>query len=134
MNLLLGIKLDDQLLVHRRRLHVFAARQSDDTRFEILAVDIEPRSNTLALREVARFKYHRVVAHLVLQSDFVAHLNEVARNIHLVTLHAHMAVKHKLARLRARTGESHAGKSVVETPLEHDHQVRSGWPLRTLRP
>src|ERR1700746_981845 len=115
MNLLLGIKLDDQLLVHRRRLHLFAARQSADTGFEILAVDIEPRSNTLALREVARFKYHRVVAHLVLQSDLVAHLNEVARNIHLVTLHAHMAVKYKLPRLRARASESHAVHRVVET-------------------
>ena len=71
MNLLLGIKLDDQLFVHRRRLHVFAARQSDDARFEILAVDIEPRGDALALREVARFEHHGVVAHLVLQSDKV---------------------------------------------------------------
>src|SRR5579862_1115891 len=133
MNLLLGIKLDDQLLVHRRRLYVFAARQCDDARFEILAVDIEPRSDTLALRQVAGFQYHRVVAHLVLQRDFVAHLNEVARNIHFVTLHAHVAVKHKLPRLRARTGESHAVDRVVETPLEHDHQVRSGGPLGALR-
>ena len=101
MNLLLGIKLDDQLLIHRRRLHVFAARQSNDARFEILAVDIEPRSNTLALRQVASFEYHRVIAHLVLQGDFIANLNEVARDIHLVTLHAHVSVKHKLPRLRA---------------------------------
>src|ERR1700721_742083 len=133
MNVLLETKLEDQLLIHRRRLYVFAARQCDDARFEILAVDIEPRSDTLALRQVAGFKYHRVVAHLVLERNFVAHLNEVARNIYLVTLHAHMAVKHKLPRLRARTGESHAVEWVVEPPREHPPQFRPGGPSGGLR-
>src|ERR1700741_3204654 len=133
MNLLLGIKLYDKLLVHRRRLHVFAARQCDDARFVILAIDIEPRRDALALREVARFQHHRVIAHLVLQSDFVAHLNEVARNIYLLAFHSHVAVKHKLPRLCARAGQSHAVHRIVEAPLQHHHQVRARRTLRPLR-
>src|ERR1700751_1533829 len=133
MNLLLGIKLYDKLLVHRRRLHVLAARQCDDARREILAVDIEPRSDALALSEVARFEHHRVIAHLVLESDLVAHLNEITRNIHLLAFHAHVAGKHKLPRLRARACESHAVHRIVEAPLQHHHQIRACRTLRTLR-
>src|SRR5215469_3175029 len=133
MNLLLGIKLDDQLFVHRRRLHIFTARQCDDARFEIFAVNIEPRGHALALREVARFEHHGVVAHLVFQSDFVAHLNEVTWNIDFMALDAHVSVKHKLAGLRARSGKSHAVHGVVEAPFEHHHQVRTGGTLRALR-
>src|SRR5487761_114372 len=49
LTLLLGIEFDDQLLAHRRRCDVFAARERQHARFEILAIDFEPRHSTLAL-------------------------------------------------------------------------------------
>src|SRR4029077_18792137 len=117
---LLRIKFDDQLLVHRRCLHVFTPRQCDHARLEMLAVDIEPWRDALALREVARFENHRVLVHLVFENHIVADRDEVARDIDLVTLHVNVAVKHELARLGPRGAKPHAVDDVVETALEHD--------------
>src|ERR1700678_389069 len=66
---LLRVQFDDQLFVHRRRLHVFAARHGHNLRLEIRRVDIEPRSHALGLRQVARFQNHRVFVHVVFQLD-----------------------------------------------------------------
>ena len=102
-------------------------------RLEIFAVDIEPRRDSLALRQVARLEHHRVLVHVLLQRDFLAHLHEIARDIHLLALHANVPVQHELPRLRPRSRQSHAINHVVEPPLEHDHQVRAGGALHAHR-
>ena len=56
-------------------------------------------------------------------------LHQKVRDVDLAALHAHVAVKHELPRLRARRGDAHAINHVVETALEHDHEIRAGGPL-----
>src|ERR1700733_1592938 len=130
---LLRVQLDDELLVHRRSLHVLASRHGYDTRLEIRAVDVQPRRNSLALRQIARLEHHRVFVHLVLERHFIAHLHQVAGNIHLLALHADVTVQYELASLRPRPGKARAIAHVVQAPFEHDHQVRSGRALGALR-
>ena len=83
---------------------------SHHARLEIFAVDIEPRRHALALRQISRFEHHGVLVHLVLQRDFVADLHQVAGDVHLLALHADVAVQHELARLRARAGKTRCGR------------------------
>src|ERR1700678_4793752 len=94
---LLRVQLDDKLLVHRRRLHVFAASHRHDTRFEIFAVNIEPRSHALAIRQVAGFEHHGVLVHLFLERDILAHLDQIAWDVDFVSLDANVAVQYELA-------------------------------------
>src|ERR1700723_1403488 len=130
---LLRVQLDDELLVHRRRLDVFASRHGYNTRLEVCAVDVQPRRNSLALCEIARLEHHRVFVHLVLERHFIPHLYQIAGDIHLLALDPDVAVQHELASLRPRPGEARAIYHVVQAPFEHDHQVRPCRALGALR-
>src|SRR5260370_1576318 len=117
------VQLDDELFVDRRRLHVLALRQSHHLGFEVLAVLFEPRHRTLALRDVARFEHDRILMHFFLDGDFLAHVDEIGGYVDFLPGHAHMAVQHKLPRLRTRGRQACAPHRVIQTPFEHDDQV-----------
>src|SRR5579862_391804 len=129
---LLGIKFDDQLFVERRSVQIFAPGHGDDFGPEIFAVDIEPRHGALALGEVAGLKDHGVFLHAVLHGDLIAHADEKVGDVDLAAVDADVAVKDELAALRARGGNAGAIEHVIETPLEHDHEVRAGGPVGAL--
>src|SRR5271170_646963 len=122
---LLRIQFDDQLFVHRRRLHVFAARHGYYLRLEIRRVDVQPRRHALGLGQVARFEDHRVLVHVVLQLDFVAHVHQIAGDVDLLPLDPDVAVQHQLPGLRPRSAYAHPVDHVVQTAFEHHHQVRA---------
>src|SRR5262249_61315251 len=128
---LLRVQLDDELFVNRRRLYVFALRQRHYFALELLAVDFEPRYSALALRDIARFHDHRVLVHVFLDGDFLAHVHLVGRNVDLLPVDADVAVQHELPRLRTRGRKSRSPHDVVEPTLEENNQVFTG---RTLRP
>src|SRR5262249_9214805 len=119
---LLRVQLDDELLVDRRRLHVFALGQGHDLGPELFAVLLEPRHGVLALRHVARLQNHGVLVHLVLDGHFLAHVHLVGRNVDLLPVDAHVAVEHELPRLRPRGRQAGPPHDVVQTPLQHNDQ------------
>src|ERR1700678_4086746 len=130
---LLRIQFDDQLLVHRRRLHVFAARKSNNLRFEISSVDVEPWSHTLGLCQVASFQDHRVLVHVVFQFDFIAHVHQIAGDVHFASLDPDVPVQHQLPGLRTRSPDSHPVDHIVQATFQHHHQVRACGALLALR-
>src|SRR6266446_7596229 len=121
--LLFRVQLDDELLVNRRRLHVSALRQRHNLGLELLALLFEPRHSVLALRNVARFQHHGILVHLFLDGHFLAHVDEVRRDVDLLRVHADVAVQHQLARLRTRRRQSRAPHDVIQAALEHDDEV-----------
>src|ERR1700730_14218096 len=98
---LLRIKLDNQLLCERRRLYIFALGQSHDLGLELFAVLFEPGNGALALRHVARFEDHGVIAHAFLDGDLLADVNQVRRNVDFLSGHPDVAMPHELTSLRA---------------------------------
>src|ERR1700738_2998937 len=116
---LLRVQFDNELLVHRRRLYIFATRQRHHARLEILAVNVQPRRHALALRQVARLEHHGILVHLVLEGDLIAHLHKVARNVQLLALHSNVTLQHELAGLRARAGKTHAVNHIIQPAFEH---------------
>src|SRR2546421_7329503 len=123
---LLRIQFDDKLLVDRRRLHIIALRQGHDLGLELLALLLEPGHGALALRDVARFNHHGVLVHLFLDGHFLAHADEVGRDVDLFSVHADVPVQHKLPRLRTRGGQTRSPHHVVQAAFEHDDEVLTG--------
>src|SRR5215467_10287987 len=97
---LLRVQLDNELLVNRRRLHILALGQSNDPSFELFALLFEPGHGVLALRDVARLEHRSVLVHFFLDGDYLAHRHQIGRDVDLLPVHAHVAVQHKLSRLR----------------------------------
>src|SRR6266436_3437092 len=129
---LLRVQLDDELLVDWRRLHVIALGHGHDFGLELLAFLFEPGHGALALCDVARFKHHGVLMHLFLDGHFFADAHEVRRNVDLLAVHADVAVKHKLPRLRTRRRQARAPHDVIKAALEHDDQVFASGPFGAL--
>src|SRR5712664_1252451 len=130
---LFRVQLDDQLLVECRRLHVFALGHGHHLGLQLVAINLQPRHSVLALRHVARFHHHDVLAHIVLDRQFIAGLYQVRRDIHFLPVDAHVPVQNKLPSLRVRPGEARAPDNVVQAPLQRDDQVFAGRPLDAQR-
>src|SRR5258708_4822606 len=129
LGILLRVQLDDELLVDRRRLHVIALRHRHDLGLELFAFLFEPGYSVLALRDVAGLEHHGVLVHFFLDGHFLAHADEIRRNVDFLPVHPNMAVQHELPRLRARRRQTRAPHHVIQTALEHDDQVFAGRAL-----
>src|SRR5262249_7840205 len=105
---LLGVQLDDKLLIERGILYVLAFRHCNDLRLELLAVHFEPRHAALALRHVTGIKHHSVLVHVVLDRNLVPDADEVGRYVDLLPVDADVAMQDELARLRVRRREAGA--------------------------
>src|SRR5438067_1715794 len=116
---LLGIKLDDELLLNGR-VDVSALRLLQDLAREAVVVGLEPRRN--GRDEIGRVADHLLRRRARRHGDDVVRANLVARDVHAPPVHLEMAVAHQLARLRARGSEAEAVDDVVQPRLEETQE------------
>src|SRR6185437_3262332 len=97
--LLLGVELDDELLVDRS-VDVGALRLLQDLPREAVVVGLQPRGH--GGDEIGRVADHLLGRRARRDGDDVVGPNLVARDVHAAAVHVEMAVADELARLRAR--------------------------------
>src|ERR671930_1363270 len=129
LGVLLGIELDDELLLHRR-VDLGPLRPLEDLPGEAVVVGLEPRRD--GRREVGGVADHRLGGAAWSDGDDVVRLDLVARDVHAAAVHVEVPVPHELARLRARDREAEPVDDVVEPGLEHPQQGLAG-DARALR-
>src|ERR687887_2276526 len=129
---LLGVELDDQLLLHRR-VDLVPLGPLEDLPREAVVVGLEPRGD--GGREVGGVADDRRRGAAGRDGDDVVRLDLVARDVHPAAVHLEVAVPDELARLRARGCEAEPVDDVVEPGLEHPQQGLTGHAraLRRLR-
>src|SRR5829696_9450088 len=117
---LLGVQLDDELLLHGRR-DLTTVRLAQHLGGERVMVGLQPRRDLRGeLRGVAD---ELLGARAGLHGDDVAVAHLVARDVHPPAVDRPVAVADELARLAPGAGEAEADEDVVEAPLEQGQQV-----------
>src|SRR3954467_5435433 len=120
---LLGVQLDDELLLHRRR-DLATLGLAQHLGGERVMVGLEPRRHLG--RELRRIADELHGAGLGLDGDDVAVANLVAGNVHAPAVDRPVAMADQLARLAPRRREAEAHEHVVEAALEQQEQVLAG--------
>src|SRR5688572_8290714 len=121
-NLLLRVKLDDQVFVDVRQDFV-PSRHRLEHATELRAVHVHPLGQTYLRGDLHRTLDAQLLLGLLAHGDHVTGLALVRRDRDHAVVHGDGLVRHQLARFRARGGEAHAIRHVVETALEQLQQV-----------
>src|SRR5688500_5829156 len=117
------VELDERGGVDRER-HVGLHRRADHATGELVRRVQRDVARQAKLRTALDVLDElRALARLRRHGNAVARLREVAGTVHLLAVHAHVAVRDELARGRDRRRESHAGHDVVQATLENAEQV-----------
>src|SRR5665213_1971470 len=122
---LLGVELDDQLLLHLS-VDDLANRQRVHEHPQSTRHNFEPRRCRLFASHCARNHERIEFARLLGDLDDVALGNAVARDVDPVPVDQEVAVAHELTRLVTTGCESRTVDDVVETALEDAQQVLAG--------
>ena len=129
---LAGIEFDDQVRFHDHRVrHVRKARGAHEGRGQLVVVDFDVVGN-VTLRQLGRFEDCGHLLGLLADLDHVAFLHAVGGDVHLLAVHAHVAVVHELA------GGEHGGHELraidhgIKATLEQTDQVFAGIALAAL--
>lgn len=119
------VELDDQLLVDRG-IHLFARGQAIDDCLEVLGVEREPAGDVAhpVLLEIAGRDL--AGARRVLDLNFLAGTDVVARDVDLVAIHTDMAVVDHLAGGSAALGESEQIDHAIEAGLKQLQETLTG--------
>src|SRR5579872_4019294 len=123
-SLLLGVQLDDQLLLRRDR-NVPAARTLEHAPAERVAIDGDPGERRAARRILHRRDHRHLFARGAAHRHFFARPNEIARNVDLLPVHVDVPVANQLPRRLAARRESHPVHHVVQPALEGGEKVVS---------
>src|ERR1700682_1441685 len=122
---LLRIKFDHQLFVHVVG-EFRAVREALESALEALGIDLDPAGESVLLGEVERGLDAKLPLRLLTHGHHVGGAHQVRRNIDRLGVHLDRLVRHELAGLRARGGESHPVDDVVQAAFEHLQQVLAG--------
>src|SRR5580692_6045669 len=122
---LLGVELDDELLVDRQ-VDVLALRQSNDLAGEIVRLSIDPIDAVLTGGKVLGGGEQHELLGTLADRDLIADLALEARDVDFAAVHLHVAVANELAGLAAGDSEAEAIADVVEAGLELLEQDLAG--------
>src|SRR5690349_11045795 len=120
--LLLGVELDDQLLLDQR-VDLLADRELVHEDAHVVGGDAQPGRNGLVAGGRAGHLVRKEVARLLADLDDVVLAHAVRRDVDLLAVHEEVAVAHLLAGRVTRLGEAGAVDHVVETALQDLEQV-----------
>src|SRR3954465_3631045 len=120
---LLGVQLDDELLLHRRR-DLATLGLAQHLGGERVMVGLEPRRHLG--RELRRVADELHGAGVGLDGDDIAVAHLIAGDVHAAAVDRPVAVADELPRLAARRREAEADEHVVEAALEEGEQVLAG--------
>src|SRR4051794_2103281 len=120
---LLGVQLDDELLLDRRG-DLAPVRLAEHLGGQPIVVRLEPRGHLGG--ELGRVADDRLRSRGGLDGDDVALTDLVAGDVDAAAVDRPMAVADHLARLAARRGEAEPDDDVVEAGLEQGQQVLAG--------
>ena len=125
LNLLLAIKLNNQLLIHRQ-LNIFALGQREHPSRVIIAIHFQP----VGLRAVAgkllgHFQDDQLLAVLA-NGNFLARTHFIRRNVDLAIVHRNMSVPHQLPRLAPGLREARSIDHIVQPPFQLLQQQFAG--------
>src|SRR3954467_13996500 len=120
---LLGVQLDDELLLHRRR-DLATLGLAQHLGGERVMVGLEPRRHLG--RELRRVADELHGAGVGLDGDDIAVAHLIAGDVHAAAVDRPVAVAGELPRLAARRREAEADEHVVEAALEEGEQVLAG--------
>src|SRR4051795_10721494 len=120
---LLGIELDDELLLHRRG-DLRALGPAQHLGGELVVVGLQPCRDLSD--ELGRVADHGLGIAAGLEGDHVVLAHLVGRDVHPAPVDGPVAVADELARLTARRGESEAHEHIVEAALEDSQEVLAG--------
>src|SRR4051794_21776249 len=120
---LLGVQLDDELLLHGRR-DLTTLGLAQHLGGERVMVGLEPRRHLR--RELRRVADELHGAGVGLDGDDVAVAHLITGDVHPAAVDRPVAVADELPRLPARSGETEADEHVVEAALEEREQVLAG--------
>src|SRR3954447_19756351 len=117
---LLGVELDDELLLHRRG-DLPPLRPTQHLGREAVVVGLQPRGDLA--RELGRVGDGLLGRRRALDGDHVALPDLVARDVHAAAVDRPVPVTDELAGLAPGGGEAEADEHVVQAGLEHPQQV-----------
>src|SRR3954451_17843170 len=120
---LLGVQLDDELLLHRRR-DLATLGLAQHLGGERVMLGLEPRRHLG--RELRRVADEIHGAGVGLDGDDIAVAHLIAGDVHAAAVDRPVAVADELPRLAARRREAEADEHVVEAALEEGEQVLAG--------
>src|ERR1700722_6222002 len=124
---LLGVQLDDQLLLHRRG-DLPPLRLAEHLRRQPVVVGLQPRGDLAGQLGGVPASLHCTVLGGRVQGDHVAIPQLIARDVHPAAVDRPVAVQDQLAGLAPRGGEAEPDEHVVEAKLEHPEQVLARHP------
>src|SRR3954471_23156634 len=119
---LLGVELDDELLLDRRR-DLTTVRLAEHLRRQGVVVGLEPGRDLRGELGRVADELRGAGALAGLEGDDVAVADLVARDVHPAAVEGPVAVADELARLAPRGGEAEANEDVVEAALEQRQEV-----------
>src|SRR6266508_919475 len=125
---LLGVELDDELLL-QRHLVLVPGRHREDREPGLTGAQLEPARLGPAGLELDRLVDVEVAAHLLLDLDDVARLHLVGGDVDLPAVVRDVGMAHELPGLVARAGQAAPVGDVVQTRLEELQQHLAGDPL-----
>ena len=131
MEILAGVKFDDQLLVDER-VDFLTGGNADDGAGEFVAVHTDPVRSGDGLGEIGGTLAELLAAGGVFDGDDVTSLALIAGDVHLLVIHADMAVADVLAGGIAAVGEAEAVNDIIETKLKHLEEDFPGHPFAAL--
>ena len=122
---LLGVELDDQLLLDRHS-QIFTHRKALDDPLEIVFFEFNPLRHPAADDRFERIPDRLDGAAFFADFNRVTGSDQVRRDVDAVTVNHEMVVAHEMATLGPRIHKAHAIDHVVQAPFQHDEQVRAG--------
>ena len=101
-------------------------RQSEHVTRQLLDIDLEPAGDLETLGGNQSLLDGKEITVLLADSDNVAGLDEIGRDVNTTAVHGEVTVTHGLTCLLASAGKAQTENNIVETGLENDHQVLAG--------
>src|SRR4051812_11715555 len=117
---LLGVELDDQLLLNRSG-DLFALRQAQDLCGQCVVIGLQPRRNRRG--QLGRRADGVRGARVRPDRDHVIWTDLVAGDVHSTAVDVPVAVADELACLAPRGGKAEANEHVVEASLEETQKI-----------
>ena len=123
MHFLLGVQLDDEVFFDGKIGYVFDLGESGYGTGHVFLIEGQPLGHGLAVVCFQNTLDLGGIQALGTESDHVANLNQVRRNINLLTVHGEVTVNNQLTSLGTGHCKSQTGYNVVQTGFADLDQV-----------